>query len=102
MPERLLRFVKMHGAGNDYVYIDCIAERGPADDAGADRLQETPAGPATGTATVTAVVEAGGGQQPEGVCGGDVGVEHDGLRGRQAMWNSGVSIAMVRRFVGDQ
>jgi len=33
MPERLLRFVKMHGAGNDYVYIDCFAERGPADPA---------------------------------------------------------------------
>ncbi len=33
MPERLLRFVKMHGAGNDYVYIDCFAERPPADPA---------------------------------------------------------------------
>ena len=28
------RFVKMHGAGNDYVYIDCFAERPPADPAG--------------------------------------------------------------------
>ena len=28
------RFVKMHGAGNDYVYIDCFTERTPADPAG--------------------------------------------------------------------
>jgi len=28
------RFVKMHGAGNDYVYIDCFMERAPADPAG--------------------------------------------------------------------
>lgn len=27
------RFVKMHGAGNDYVYIDCFTERTPADPA---------------------------------------------------------------------
>ncbi|NBW96348.1 MAG: diaminopimelate epimerase [Planctomycetia bacterium] len=27
------RFVKMHGAGNDYVYIDCFRERPPADPA---------------------------------------------------------------------
>ncbi len=27
------RFVKMHGAGNDYVYIDCFQERPPADPA---------------------------------------------------------------------
>jgi len=27
------RFVKMHGAGNDYVYIDCFSERPPADPA---------------------------------------------------------------------
>jgi len=27
------RFVKMHGAGNDYVYIDCFTERPPADPA---------------------------------------------------------------------
>lgn len=33
MPERLLRFVKMHGAANDYVYVDCFAERPPADPA---------------------------------------------------------------------
>jgi len=28
-----MRFTKMHGAGNDYVYIDCFAERFPADPA---------------------------------------------------------------------
>jgi diaminopimelate epimerase len=33
MPERPLRFVKMHGAANDYVYVDCFAERPPADPA---------------------------------------------------------------------
>ena len=27
------RFVKMHGAGNDYVYVDCFRERAPADPA---------------------------------------------------------------------
>lgn len=30
---RITRFVKMHGAGNDYVYIDCFRERPPADPA---------------------------------------------------------------------
>ena len=34
MPESTAtRFVKMHGAGNDYVYIDCFTERTPADPA---------------------------------------------------------------------
>ena len=34
MPEpSSTRFVKMHGAGNDYVYIDCFTERPPADPA---------------------------------------------------------------------
>ena len=34
MPEsRSTRFVKMHGAGNDYVYIDCFTEQAPADPA---------------------------------------------------------------------
>jgi diaminopimelate epimerase len=28
-----MRFVKMHGAGNDYVYVDCFAERQPDDPA---------------------------------------------------------------------
>jgi diaminopimelate epimerase len=28
-----MRFTKMHGAGNDYVYIDCFAERFPTDPA---------------------------------------------------------------------
>lgn len=26
-----MRFTKMHGAGNDYVYVDCFAEKVPAD-----------------------------------------------------------------------
>lgn len=26
-----MRFTKMHGAGNDYVYVDCFAEKPPAD-----------------------------------------------------------------------
>jgi diaminopimelate epimerase len=26
-----MKFVKMHGAGNDYVYVDCFRERAPAD-----------------------------------------------------------------------
>lgn len=26
-----MRFTKMHGAGNDYVYVDCFAERPPTD-----------------------------------------------------------------------
>jgi len=29
-----MRFVKMHGAGNDYVYVDCFREPVPADPAG--------------------------------------------------------------------
>jgi diaminopimelate epimerase len=34
MPESTpTRFVKMHGAGNDYVYIDCFTEHAPADPA---------------------------------------------------------------------
>jgi diaminopimelate epimerase len=34
MPESpSTRFVKMHGAGNDYVYIDCFTEKAPADPA---------------------------------------------------------------------
>ena len=28
-----MNFVKMHGAANDYVYVDCFAERAPADPA---------------------------------------------------------------------
>ena len=28
-----MRFTKMHGAGNDYVYVDCITEPAPADPA---------------------------------------------------------------------
>lgn len=28
-----MQFVKMHGAGNDYVYVDCFRERPPADPA---------------------------------------------------------------------
>ena len=31
--QRSTRFVKMHGAGNDYVYIDCFTEQPPADPA---------------------------------------------------------------------
>ena len=26
-----MRFTKMHGAGNDYVYVDCFRERVPDD-----------------------------------------------------------------------
>ncbi|MCP3693323.1 MAG: diaminopimelate epimerase, partial [Planctomycetaceae bacterium] len=26
-----MRFTKMHGAGNDYVYLDCFTESVPAD-----------------------------------------------------------------------
>ena len=33
MPPSQTRFVKMHGAGNDYVYIDCFTESPPADPA---------------------------------------------------------------------
>jgi diaminopimelate epimerase len=33
MPTDTLRFVKMHGAGNDYVYVDCFREPTPADPA---------------------------------------------------------------------
>src|SRR5580698_4625014 len=28
-----MRFTKMHGAGNDYVYVDCFREKPPADPA---------------------------------------------------------------------
>ena len=28
-----MRFTKMHGAGNDYVYVDCFAEKMPSDPA---------------------------------------------------------------------
>lgn len=28
-----MRFTKMHGAGNDYVYVDCFSEKAPADPA---------------------------------------------------------------------
>ena len=30
----MLKFLKMHGAGNDYVYVDCFAVPAPADPAG--------------------------------------------------------------------
>lgn len=33
-----MRFVKMHGTGNDYVYVDCFREPPPADPAGLARL----------------------------------------------------------------
>ena len=29
-----MRFTKMHGAGNDYVYLDCVRQPPPADPAG--------------------------------------------------------------------
>ena len=32
-----MRFTKMHGAGNDYVYVDCFSQPGPADPAGLAR-----------------------------------------------------------------
>ena len=28
-----MRFTKMHGIGNDYVYVDCVRQRPPADPA---------------------------------------------------------------------
>ena len=28
---RMIHFTKMHGAGNDYVYVDCFTEHAPAD-----------------------------------------------------------------------
>ena len=31
MAQPQFNFVKMHGAGNDYVYVDCFRERPPAD-----------------------------------------------------------------------
>ena len=39
-----MRFTKMHGAGNDYVYVDCFAHAAPADPAAiapvlADRIK---------------------------------------------------------------
>src|SRR6476660_8156017 len=32
-----MRFTKMHGIGNDYVYVDCVRNRPPADPAGLSR-----------------------------------------------------------------
>ena len=32
-----MRFTKMHGAGNDYIYVDCFAAPPPADPAGLAR-----------------------------------------------------------------
>jgi diaminopimelate epimerase len=29
-----MKFVKMHGSGNDYVYVDCFVEPTPRDPAG--------------------------------------------------------------------
>jgi diaminopimelate epimerase len=31
LKEKFMRFTKMHGAGNDYVYVDCFAQPAPAD-----------------------------------------------------------------------
>ena len=31
MKPNKIRFTKMHGAGNDYIYVDCFAEPTPAD-----------------------------------------------------------------------
>src|SRR4051794_35286608 len=33
-----MRFVKMHGIGNDYVYVDCFNQPAPADPAGLSRV----------------------------------------------------------------
>jgi diaminopimelate epimerase len=33
-----MRFTKMHGAGNDYIYLDCITEPPPDDPAGLSRV----------------------------------------------------------------
>ena len=33
-----MKFVKMHGAANDYVYVDCFVERPPADPAALSRV----------------------------------------------------------------
>lgn len=36
-----MRFTKMHGAGNDYVYVDCFSQSAPADPAGvAQRISD--------------------------------------------------------------
>lgn len=33
-----MRFAKMHGAGNDYIYVDCFSEKAPADPPAVSRL----------------------------------------------------------------
>ena len=33
-----MRFTKMHGAGNDYIYVDCISNPMPHDPAGLSRV----------------------------------------------------------------
>jgi diaminopimelate epimerase len=37
MPEELMRFTKMQGCGNDYIYVDCFREPMPHDPAGLSR-----------------------------------------------------------------
>src|SRR5579864_5517356 len=32
-----MKFTKMHGAGNDYIYVDCFARKPPADPASVSR-----------------------------------------------------------------
>ena len=44
-----MRFTKMHGIGNDYVYVDCFEEPLPADPAALSRARS-----ATGTSASAA------------------------------------------------
>ena len=37
-----MRFIKMHGLGNDYIFIDCIRDKGPADPPACARLLSRP------------------------------------------------------------
>ena len=37
-----MRFTKMHGLGNDYVYVNCFAETLPADPAATDISASVP------------------------------------------------------------
>ena len=40
---QVMRFTKMHGIGNDYVYVDCVRNPPPADPAALSRADQRPA-----------------------------------------------------------